>query len=275
MASPVLYETHMHTPLCGHAIGEPEEYAAVAKARGLKGIIITCHNPIPGWGKETRMRLDQFPVYQAMTERARRAWEGQVDVRLGLECDYAPELERWLKEQLQKTKFHHVLGSIHAQVPEYMRAYFRNDWFEYQKVYFDHLARSAESGFFDTLAHPDLIKNFAPEEWQLERIERFILNALDRIAATKVSMELNTSGLNKAVAEMNPGPWMLKEMRRRDISVVVGADAHQPSRVAAEYEEAFLLLEEAGYDTICFYLDRQRQEVTIAQARETLQPVSA
>ena len=25
---PLLYESHMHTPLCKHAVGEPEEYAA-------------------------------------------------------------------------------------------------------------------------------------------------------------------------------------------------------------------------------------------------------
>ena len=43
----MLYETHMHTPLCKHAAGEPEDYAEVAQRRGLKGIIVTCHNPAP------------------------------------------------------------------------------------------------------------------------------------------------------------------------------------------------------------------------------------
>ena len=42
---PVLYEMHMHTPLCKHAHGEPEDYAEVAKQRGLKGIVVTDHNP--------------------------------------------------------------------------------------------------------------------------------------------------------------------------------------------------------------------------------------
>ena len=49
-AAPVLYEMHMHTPLCKHARGEPEDYAAVAERRGLKGIVVTCHNPTnDGW----------------------------------------------------------------------------------------------------------------------------------------------------------------------------------------------------------------------------------
>ncbi|MCP4288071.1 MAG: histidinol-phosphatase, partial [Gammaproteobacteria bacterium] len=57
---PILYETHLHTPLCKHATGRPEEYAAVAERRGLKGIIVTCHNPTnDGWSPQTRMNLEQ------------------------------------------------------------------------------------------------------------------------------------------------------------------------------------------------------------------------
>ena len=32
-AKPLLYQTHMHTPLCHHAVGLPEDYAAVAFER--------------------------------------------------------------------------------------------------------------------------------------------------------------------------------------------------------------------------------------------------
>ena len=88
---PILYESHMHTPLCKHATGEPEAYAAVAEKRGLKGIIVTCHNPInEAWGAKYRMDIDQFDDYLAMVARARQAWAGRVDVRLGMECDYYP-----------------------------------------------------------------------------------------------------------------------------------------------------------------------------------------
>ena len=36
----ILYETHMHTPLCKHARGKPAEYAAAARERRLAGIIV-------------------------------------------------------------------------------------------------------------------------------------------------------------------------------------------------------------------------------------------
>ena len=47
MTERIVYESHSHTPLCKHAFGQPTEYAAVAEQRGLQGLIVTCHNPMP------------------------------------------------------------------------------------------------------------------------------------------------------------------------------------------------------------------------------------
>jgi histidinol-phosphatase (PHP family) len=269
--SPILYESHMHTPLCKHAVGEPAEYAAVAEARGLKGIIVTCHNPIPGgWSADVRMSPEELETYIALVERAREAWEGRVDVRLGMESDFVPGMEGWLEELHTRCQFHHVLGSVHPQVGDYLQRYFRQDWFAYQQLYFDHVAQAAESGLFDTMAHPDLIKNLAPEEWDLERIWPFVLRSLDRIAATGVAMELNTSGVNKRVPEMNPGFPILQEMNDRGIPVVLGADAHIPERVADGYEEALDLLEAAGYGKVSLFLNRERQDFAIGEVRKSL-----
>ena len=36
ITKPIYFDSHMHTPLCKHAMGEPEEYAEQGRARGLK-----------------------------------------------------------------------------------------------------------------------------------------------------------------------------------------------------------------------------------------------
>lgn len=271
MGEPVLYETHCHTTLCKHSVGEPEEFAEVAERRGLKGIVITCHCPLPdGYSAAVRMAPEEFDTYIALVERARSAWAGRVDVRLGLESDYYPGVEPWLEKLHARAPLHHVLGSVHYQIPDYRKRFFGGDIFEYQQLYYEHLAQAAESGFYDTLAHPDLIKNENPEEWLLPRIQPFIERALDRIAATGVAMELNTSGLNKALPEMNPGRTQLELMYERGIPVVIGADAHRPSRVADRFEEALQILSEVGYREVCFFLDRQKQTVAIDVALASL-----
>lgn len=271
MPEPILYDSHMHTPLCKHADGEPEDYARTALRRNLKGIIFTCHNPMPGgFSAGVRMKQEQFGDYIALVRRAADQYRGQLDIRLGLECDYLPEFEPWLKEQIASADLQFVLASIHPFIPEYEKRYWTGDPVKFQRTYFDLLARAAESGLFDCLSHPDLVKNMYSHEWHVPRILDDIRAALDRIAAAGVAMELNTSGWNKNLPEANPGPEILREMAARQIPVVLGSDSHIPDRVADRFEEAMDLLERAGYRQLSFFLNRRRQDVPINDARRSL-----
>ncbi len=271
MTTPLLYESHCHTPLCKHAYGDPPEYAAVALARGFKGITFTCHCPLPnGYSARVRMTPEQYPDYVAMIAATRDAFAGRLDVRLGLESDFYPGVEPWLEALHARVPLSHVLGSIHYQVMDFRRLYYTGDLHAYQELYFDHLARSAESGLFDTLSHPDLIKNEDPAGWDFQRLLPHIERALDRIAATGVAMELNTSGLQKALPEMNPSLDQLVLMRQRAIPVVIGSDAHVPQRVGADYPAALHLLRRAGYTEVSFFVNRQRQTLPIQTALDSL-----
>lgn len=267
----LLYETHSHTPLCKHAVGRPEEYAGIAAESGLKGILITCHNPMPdGFSADVRMSVDELDEYVDMVASARDLWQGRVDVRLGLEADYFAGYESWLEKQLSSRDFHYVLGSVHPQTAEFRPRYWRNDPVEVQRVYFQLLGDAAETRLFDCMAHPDLIKNEAPNDWQPLRIMDDIRRALDRIAAVGVAMELNTSGENKVIPEMNPFPAMLAEMAARGIPVVIGSDAHVPTRVADRFGRALDLLEESGFSQVSYFLERNRHDVDIGAARASL-----
>lgn len=274
MTQPILYESHSHTPLCKHADGNPTEYAAVAQQRGLKGLIVTCHNPMPnGFSARVRMREDQFEEYVDLVATTREEWAGRVDVRLGLEADFFVGHESYLEKQLASADFQFVLGSVHPQIPEFRHRYWQEDLVEMQRIYFRLLAESAETGLFDSIAHPDLIKNFTAKRWNPDEIIDDICRTLDRIAATGVAMELNTSGVNKTISEMNPFPDMLREMNSRGIPVTIGADAHQPERVADGYERALELLASCGYTHVSFFLERKRRELAIEDALASLKPL--
>lgn len=267
MSAPLLYESHCHTPLCKHASGMPDAYAEAALARNLKGITFTCHCPLPdGFSANVRMAPEQFDDYVAMIAATRAKFAGRLDVRLGLESDFYPGVEPWLEKLHARVPLSHVLGSVHYQVGDYRKLFHTGDTFTYQQLYYDHLAQSAESGLFDTLAHPDLIKNESPAEWDFQRIRPFIERALDRIAATGVAMELNTSGVQKTLPEMNPSPAQLVMMRERGIPVVIGADAHVPERVGDGYITALRLLEASGYENVSYFLDRKCHNVAIPTA---------
>jgi histidinol-phosphatase (PHP family) len=267
LPAPQLYETHCHTPLCKHAMGLPADYARVAAARGLRGIIFTDHCPLPdGISAALRMAPEQFDDYVRLIDEARAQFAGKLDVRLGLESDFFPGIEPWLEELHARAPLQYVLGSVHTHLAEYRARYFYGDWFEFQKIYFDHLAAAAESRLFDCLAHPDLVKNERPAEWRFSRIEPAIEQALDRIAQTGIAMELNTSGVNKALPEMNPGLAMLRLMQARGIPVVIGADAHRPERVGDGFPVALRMLRSVGYGEVSYFLERKRHTVSIESA---------
>ena len=270
----MLYEMHMHTPLCKHARGEPGEYASVAEQRGLAGIVVTCHNPTnDGWSPDVRMSLAEFDQYVAMVENARQEWMGRVDIRLGMESDYIPGMEPWLETLHRMAEFHHVLGSVHPHLEDYRDRFYTGDFAAYVATYFDHIAMAAETGLFDTIAHPDLVKRMSPDQWDPTRAMGSICPSLDRIARAGTAMELNTSGLNAECGEVYPNKPMLGEMLKRNIPVVLGADAHDPGRVAADFENALDILSSVGYTHINIFLDRQRREIPIANVRNQLQKI--
>ena len=264
-----MFESHCHTPLCRHAVGEPEDYAQAALERNLAGINITCHGPTPReWGH--CMKSFEWDEYLGICERARDQYAGQIEVKTGVECDFLPSLTQYWRDFLRRHELSHVLGSVHPQVDEYRRLYWNGDAFDYQKKYYELLAQSAETGLFDTLSHPDLVKNTVADDWDLERIFPHIEKSLDRIAATGVAMELNTSGRNKKISEMNPAPAILRAVNARGIRVVVGADAHVPERVGEGFEDALDLLGECGFTHVSFFVDRVRRDVAVAHARASL-----
>lgn len=273
-ATPIMFDSHMHTPLCKHAVGHPSEYVEVAIERGLAGIIFTCHSPMPdGFSHRIRMVIDQFEEYCNLIEETAQSAPDGFEVRLGMESDFFPGMEPWLEQLHQQADFHYILGSVHWHTEEYRSAYWKGNLKAFQKHYFNHLAESAETGLFDCLAHPDLVKNIQPESWQFNKAKKYIAKALDRIAVTGVTMELNTSGINKPYSEMNPGVEMLAMMQERNIPVVLGSDSHRPDRVADGFLNALNHLETAGFEMVSVFENRQRCELPINQVRDSLTKV--
>src|SRR5471032_2572710 len=83
---------HMHTPLCGHAVGAPRDYILAAQQAGLAEIGFSDHNPMPTQFDDWRMAPGQLPQYVEMIKEAQREFP-RMPIRLGLECDFIPGYE--------------------------------------------------------------------------------------------------------------------------------------------------------------------------------------
>ena len=271
MQNPIYFDSHMHTPLCKHAVGEPFEYAESGKKAGLKGIIMTCHSPMPkGFSSDVRMNIDEFPYYVESVELTSKIYEGNFEVLLGIESDWFPGMEGWLIELHEKAHFHYIIGSVHPFVQEYKTQFNNGNSLEFQKGYFNHLADAAESRLFDCISHPDVVKNMFPMEWDFSKLKDTVDDCLNRIKDCEIAMELNTSGLNKSFPEMNPGTEMLAMMKEHNIPVVVSSDSHTPKRVGADFDKGLSCLKEVGYDKVSYFKERKSIDLNIQDVAKSI-----
>lgn len=271
MQNPIYFDSHMHTPLCKHAVGEPFEYAESGKKAGLKGIIMTCHSPMPkGFSSDVRMSIDEFPYYVQSVEQTRKKYEGNFEVLLGIESDWFPGMEDWLIELHEKADFHYIIGSVHPFIKEYKTLFNNGNSLEFQKGYFNHLADTAESRLFDCISHPDVVKNMFPLEWDFSKLKDTVDDCLNRIKDCEIAMELNTSGLNKSFPEMNPGTEMLAMMKEHNIPVVISSDSHTPKRVGADFDKGLRCLKEVGYDKVSYFKERKRIDLNIQDVAKSM-----
>ena len=85
-----------------------------------------------------------------------------------MESDYLPGMESWLDDLHCRADFSYVLGSVHPQTDEYRAMYLEGaNRLEYEKSYFENLANAAESGLFDCLSHPDIVKIVHPSQYNV------------------------------------------------------------------------------------------------------------
>ncbi len=258
---------HMHTPLCGHAVGAPRDYILAAQQAGLKEIGFSDHNPMPTQFDDWRMAPDQLPQYIDMIHEAQGEFP-RYPVRLGLECDFIPGYEEHIHHLARCADWDYLIGSVHYITPEWdvdnpkhLKRWTEQPVEEIWRAYFDAYTKMIESCLFDFLAHPDLVKKFGhrPEG----DLSRFYHEALDAAAEAGVTLEVSTAGLRKEVREIYPSRDFLAAARLRHIPIVINSDAHAPEEVAYEFDRAYAIVRDVGYTEVMRFEKRKAIPVEI------------
>ena len=255
---------HTHTPLCHHAVGEPEAFVDAALEAGLTEYGISDHAPqVPEPFDDWRMDLAQLPDYFAWIARARAHAGGRIPIRAGMECDWLDGCEPWIAELASRYEWDYLIGSVHYledwdfDNPKWLGRWAESDvdavWTRYWQCY----ARMAESGVFDILGHPDLVKKFA--HIPAGELTRFYEPAVDAIASAGCAIELNTAGWHKPCAEAYPASGFLELACSAGVPLVISSDAHAPEEVARDFNKAIQLARAAGYRETQLFEKRKRQ----------------
>ncbi len=262
-----LPDYHMHTVLCNHAVGETSDYRKAAGDLGIPEICFVDHAPNPdGYDPLHRMKLSDFGRYRELIET--QMDQGSPRVLLGVEADYYEKCEPFLEKWLASHDLDFVLGSVHYidnwgfDNPDAMQVWNSVDIVDTWRAYFRLLERLVETELFDAVGHLDLPKKFGhrPNE---EALKKMVCPLLDKMAKTKMGMELNTSGLRKPVGEIYPSPLIVSLAFERNIPICFGSDAHSPEDVGKDFGKALALARRAGY----------REYFRIKKRKKTLLPL--
>lgn len=261
----MIVDYHMHTPLCRHAVGEPEAYARRALELGIEEIGFSDHCPMPpSYDPDWRMTSAEYPSYIEMVRRCQRAFP-QLSIKLGLEADHHPGTEDFVKGVIAANPFDYVIGSIHYlgdwafDNPEHTKGFEAQDLHRIYAQYYELVVQLAGTGMYDILGHPDVIKKFGHRpDRDYEPLER---RALEAVARAGMALDVNTSGLGRPAKEIYPSLRMLKAARVMGIDITFGSDAHDPKRVGDCFGLAVALAKEAGYTEFRRYTQRRFERV--------------
>ncbi len=257
----MIYRTdyHMHTVYSDGRF-EPAEYIKAAGRLGLSEVGFSDHLHPLGGDLTWSMDHKKLPGYVRHLLRLKEE-NGEIAVRVGLEVDYLPGLEKATERIINAYPFDFIIGSVHYMGDETVdlgpEFYLGKDIDRVYDEYFRLVCEAASTGFFDIMGHPDLVRihRFRPEG-DITHLYEMMASAFRKY---DVAFELNTNGRNKPLKEFYPESTFLPLFASHGVPVCVNSDAHYPERVGQFQDEAYDLLRKAGFTRMAVFDSRRRE----------------
>ncbi|MHA1820316.1 MAG: histidinol-phosphatase HisJ [Promethearchaeota archaeon] len=278
-----LWDYHIHTKLCGHAVGEMEEYVIHAIKIGLVEMGFSDHIPyeylpdtplVPR--KEYGMSKSKLEWYFSEINRLSKKYSKEIAIKAGMEIDYIKttqsEIEGFIKEN--KYRLDYILGSIHMiELPDigiwpvdderHKKIYEEISVDLIYEIYLDNLELMIKSGLYNIVSHLDLVKKFGYRPNDKVKYYDRILSILDLIHDKGMAIEVSTAGLLKPVKELYPEQRIIKEIINRDIPIVIDSDSHKPELVGFDFSNTFNFLKKLDMRLMCKYIKGEQQIIKI------------
>ncbi len=244
---------HTHTKRCMHAVGEDREYVERAIAEGIQILGFSDHGPMyyKNYTSYYKMLPTELPEYVNSVASLREEFSDKIKIHIGLEVEYYPSLWESSLAFWRDYPIEYLLLGQHfvgEETDEVCDPSPRGSVSENRLIqYVDRAVRAIESGRITYIAHPDLL-NYTGGDMNLyfDQMGRLI------DAAKGCGMPLEYNLLGMADGRSYPRREFFEEVVRRGADVIIGCDAHDPSRVAdkGELRRAYRELEKLGVNVV-------------------------
>ncbi len=222
---------HTHTFRCGHASGEDREYVEAAIRAGVRVLGFADHSPMvfpasSGYFLPFRMRLDAFEGYVTSILELRRAYAGEIELLIGAEMEYYPELFRDTLTFMADYPLDYLIMGQHFIGNEYdgegLHTIIPSDDPVRLAAYVDQVLAGLATGAYTYLAHPDVFR-FTGDDADYRRENLRLLRGARDMG---IPVEFNFLGFREKRHYPRRLFWEL--VREVGNDVVFGLDAHSP-----------------------------------------------
>jgi len=219
---------HTHTWRCNHASGTEREYVENALKAGLKILGFSDHAPylFPGEYYSTfRMRPEQLEDYVRTVLSLRQEYAGCLEIPLGLELEFYPQLLPQLLPVLRDQPLDYLILGQHFVDNEFDSRYNGLTSFDKKLLirYVDQSIDAMQTGLFTYFAHPDLMNYVGDHRIYQKEMRRLCREA----KACGIPLEYNLLGLGGKRHYPHFRFW--ETVAEEGCAVVLGRDAHDPA----------------------------------------------
>ena len=253
-------DLHTHSSFSTDSDEPLREMASAAVNTGLDILCLTEHHDFDH--PNTGDFLLDVPAYREELMRVRKEFSDKLEVLFGVELGLLDYDTPRLKKFAECADFDFIIGSLHLAdgLDPYYPEYFdkMGDKNGIARFFDIMLSSVREFDDFDVLGHLDYIvryshaKSYDPPDFR---------EVIDEILKTVISkgkgIEINTAGV-KSLGYPHPHPFVLKRYKELGGELVTaGSDAHDRTRVAADFDKAEQVLNEAGFKYYAVFRGRE------------------
>lgn len=218
---------HTHTWRCNHANGKEIKYVDNAIAAGLQILGFSDHSPYifpEGYRSWFRMGIGQLKGYVHTVLELREAYTGKIEMPLGLELEYYPDLLPRLLPILKDYPLDYLILGQHFVGNEIDSHYSGNNTDERKLLeqYTNQSIDAMQTGLYTYFAHPDLFNFHGDASFYQQQARRICQEA----QSCGIPLEINLLGIRNRKHYPNPLFWEMAAEEGCD--VILGRDAHEP-----------------------------------------------
>jgi histidinol-phosphatase (PHP family) len=257
---------HSHTGF-SDGVKEPEEHLLAAINQGMPAYGFSDHSPIP-FPSSWSIQSEDFTRYCQIIDDLKEKYADKIQVYKGLEMDFIPGHFDTNAPVIRAANLDYTVGSIHFTdfydngVPweidgthksflKGLAKIFDNDIRRMVERYYELTREMIQHARPDVLGHMDKIK-IQSEDGELfdenaPWYRKAVMETLEAAQKADLIIEVNTRGVYKKTSDLYPSLWILKEIKRMGIKIMMNSDSHHPRELTRLFPETALQLREMGF----------------------------